>query len=45
MKKITRNHAIEMFRQLGAMALGHLDETTLSATLDNFEKCRKVQED
>lgn len=45
MKKITRQHAIEMFRQLGAMALGHLDETTLSATLDNFEKCRKVQED
>ena len=44
MKKITRQHAIEMFRQLGAMALGHLDETTLSATLDNFEKCRKVQE-
>ena len=45
MKKITRQHAIEMFRQIGAMALGHLDETTLSVVLDNFEKCRKVQED
>ena len=45
MKKITRQHAIEMFRNLGAMALGHMDETTLSATLDNFDKFRKVQED
>ena len=44
MKKITRQHAIELFRQIGAMALGHLDETTLSVVLDNFEKCRKVQE-
>ena len=45
MKKITRQHAIEMFRNLGAMALGHMDEITLSATIDNFDKCRKVQED
>ena len=45
MKKMTRQHAIEMFRNLGAMALGHMDEVTLSATLDNFDKCRKVQED
>lgn len=45
MKKITRQHAIEMFRNLGAMALGHMDETTLSATLDNFDKFRKVQQD
>ena len=45
MKKITRQHAIEMFRNLGAMALGHMDEVTLSATLDNFDKFRKVQED
>ena len=45
MKKITRQHAIEMFRNLGAMALGHMDEETLSATLDNFDKFRKVQED
>lgn len=45
MKKITRQHAIEMFRNLGAMALGHMDETTLSATLDNFDKFRKVHED
>jgi hypothetical protein len=45
MKKITRQHAIEMFRNIGAMALGHMDETTLSATLDNFDKFRKVQED
>ena len=45
MKKITRQHAIEMFRNLGAMALGHMDDTTLSATLDNFDKFRKVQED
>ena len=34
-----------MFRNLGAMALGHMDETTLSATLDNFDKFRQVQED
>lgn len=45
MKKITRQHAIEMYKNLGAMALGHLDETTLSATLDNFDKFRKVHED
>ena len=45
MKKITRKYAIDMFRNLGAMALGHMDEITLSATLDNFDKCRKVQED
>lgn len=45
MKKITRQHAIEMFRNLGAMALGHMDETTLSATLDNFDKLGKVQQD
>lgn len=45
MKTITRQHAIEMFRNIGAMALGHMDETTLSATLDNFDKFRKVQED
>lgn len=45
MKKITRQHAIEMFRNLGAMALGHLDETTLSAVLDNFDKFRTVQDD
>ena len=45
MKKITRQHAIEMFRNLGAMALGHMDEVTLSATLDNFDKFRKVQDD
>lgn len=43
--KITRNYAIEMFHSLGAMALGHLDDETLSATLDNFDKFRKVQED
>ena len=45
MKTITRQHAIDMFRNLGAMALGHMDEITLSATLDNFDKFRKVQED
>ena len=45
MKKITRNYAISMFQNLGAMALGHMDDTTLSATLDNFDKFRQVQED
>ena len=45
MKKITRKYAIEIYSNLGAMALGHMDETTLSATLDNFDKFRKVQED
>lgn len=45
MKKITRNQAIDMFRLLGTMALGHMDEETLTSTLDNFGKFRKVQED
>lgn len=45
MKTITRSKAIQMFINLGNLPLGHLDETTLSATLDNFEKLRKVQED
>lgn len=43
--KITRHHAIEMFGQLGHMALGHLDEVTLTATLDNFNALRKVGEE
>lgn len=43
--KITRNYAIEMFAQLGHMALGHLDEVTLTATLDNFNALRKASED
>ena len=34
-----------MFRNLGAMALGHMDDATLSTTLDNFDKFRKVQDD
>ena len=34
-----------MFRNLGAMALGHMDETTLSAILDNFDRFRTVQDD
>lgn len=45
MKKITRQHAIEMFHQLGTMALGHMDDTTLSAILDNFDRFRTVQDD
>lgn len=45
MKKITRNQAISMFRLLGTMALGHMDENTLTVTLDNFDKFRRVQED
>ena len=45
MKKITRQYAISMYQNLGAMALGHMDETTLSAVLDNLDKFRKVQED
>lgn len=45
MKKITRHHANVMFRNLGTLALSHMDETTLTATLDNFDKCRRVQED
>ena len=45
MKKITRQHAIAMFQNLGTMALGHMDETTLSAVLDNFDKFRTAQDD
>ena len=43
MKKITRQHAIEMFRNLGAF--GYMDDVTLLASLDNFDKFSKVQED
>ena len=45
MKKITRQYAISMYQNLGAMALGHMDETTLSAVLDNLDRFGKVQED
>lgn len=45
MKKITRQHAIEMYKNLGAMALGYLDEVTLSSVLDNFNKFKSVQEE
>lgn len=45
MKKITRRNAVNLFAQLGAMALGHLDDETLTATMDNFNTFRKVQED
>lgn len=44
MKTITRHHAIGMYRQLGVMALGHMDDATLSAVLDNFDKFRQEQE-
>ena len=43
--KITRNAAIQMFRTLGTMALGHLSEATLEATMDNFNAFRKAAED
>lgn len=43
--KVLRHSAIIMFRQLGTMALGHLTETTLEATMDNFNAFRKVAED
>lgn len=45
MKKITRNEAISMFSMLGSMALGHLSEDTLGLVMDNFNECRKVQEE
>ena len=43
--KITRNAAIQMFRTLGTMALGHIEVTTLDATMDNYNAFRKVAED
>lgn len=43
--KIARNNAIQMFQTLGTMALGHLDEATLEATMDNFNAFRKAAED
>ena len=45
MKKITRNQAVLMFQNIGTMAIGHLDEETLSATLDNLDALRKVHDD
>jgi flagellar hook-basal body complex protein FliE len=45
MKKITRNEAVSMFGMLGSMALGHLSEDTLGLVMDNFNECRKVQEE
>lgn len=45
MKKITRKHAIDIFYHLGSMALGHMDEKTLTVVIDNCEKSHKVQED
>lgn len=43
--KMKRHTAINMFRSLGAMALGHLDADTLDAVMDNFNAFRKVAED
>ena len=43
--KLTRHYAIEMFGQLGHMALGHLDDVTLTSILDNFNALRKVGEE
>lgn len=43
--KIARHNAIQMFQTLGTMALGHLDENTLEAVMDNFNAFRKVGED
>jgi hypothetical protein len=43
--KIKRHAAISMFQTLGTMALGHLDEATLEATMDNFNAFRKAAED
>lgn len=34
-----------MFHTLGTMALGHLDENTLEAVMDNFNAFRKAAED
>ena len=45
MKKITRRNAVNLFAQLGAMALGHLDDETLTTTMLNFNTFRKVYED
>lgn len=45
MKKITRNEAVSIFGMLGSMALGHLSEDTLGLVMDNFNECRKVQEE
>lgn len=45
MKKITRNEAVSMFGMLGSMALGYLSEDTLGLVMDNFNECRKVQEE
>lgn len=45
MKTITRNAAIVIYETLGAMALGHLNEDTLDIVMDNFNACRKVNDD
>ena len=43
--KLTRNYALEAYRRLGAMALGHLDDVTLETTLNNFNALRKIADD
>lgn len=43
--KIRRHIAVMMYQQLGTMALGHLDNETLEAVIDNFNAFRKVAED
>lgn len=45
MKTITREEAMSMFAMLGSMALGHLSEETLEAVMNNFNECRKVEDE
>ena len=43
--KITRFAANRIFHRIGTMALGHLDEKTLEAVIENFNVFRKVVDD
>lgn len=43
--KTTRKTAVDMFRTLGVMALGYLDDETLTAVMDNFNAFRRIAED
>lgn len=45
MKKITRNEAVNIFTLLGSMSLGHLSDEMLGNVMDNFNECRKVQDE
>lgn len=41
---ITRRQAIAMYKQLGRMAIGHLNDADLGIVMDNMDELKKVAE-